>query len=166
MEPAETIPFPSPAPMQAPAPVALATSAANQSFAEMAAYVATGVAVVGFGKQLKSEGLEAGEPDSRAMDAAVRCTTEGIVIALGDAQVPWWAGMAVALGNLYLSMRMGAKPVDTRPTKQAEQQQAAAAAAAAPHTFGQAPAPERPDPRPPEQQQVGLMGLPPVRQTA
>lgn len=82
---------------------------ANRMFAKMAASAATSVAVISFTKLIQKEGLEPNEPGDDDVEAAERATEEGIALAVGDTEIPWWAGMALAYGNLFVSMRVGAK---------------------------------------------------------
>lgn len=112
--PLVSVPAPAETPLPAPGVRGEATGdppeRANRMFARMAAQAATSIAVISFGKIIAREGLEPQTPGDDDIEAAEKATEEGISIAVGDAAIPWWAGMALAYGNLYVTMRMGAKP--------------------------------------------------------
>lgn len=82
---------------------------ANRSFAKMASQVAAHVAVLAISDSIRKKGLEPNPPDDEDLEACAEQTETAFVRALGDAEVPWWAGMALAYGNLYVGMRVGAR---------------------------------------------------------
>ncbi len=79
------------------------------------AYVGTNVGVLAIRDSLKKSGLEPHEPDQDDVDRTTEATAEAIARALGDAAVPWWATLVASWGSLYLSMRMGARPIKVEP---------------------------------------------------
>jgi len=92
----------------------------NRSFANLMGYVGTNVGVLMIGDHLRKRGLEPKEPGPEDLDRTTDATAEAIVMAIGDAAIPWWGTLAAAWGNLYLAMRMGARRLS--PEEMAQQQ--------------------------------------------
>ena len=120
------------APDNAGGPPAGVTRQENQSFAKLVAYVGTNVGVLAIRDSLKKSGLEPHEPDPDDVERTTDATADAIARALGDAEIPWWGTLVAAWGSLYLSMRLGARPIKVdqlAPTANDNAGQAAAAAA-------------------------------------
>ena len=132
----------------APIPTPPLERAGNRSFAETTAYVAVNLGVTVIGDHLRRRKLEPREVSREDLDRTKETTADAIVRAVGDAEIPWWAGLAAAWGNLYLAMRVGATPlapaaaITTTTTEPASS--ATTTPAASP--LGQAPPPPRPPP--------------------
>ena len=92
----------------------------NRSFANLMGYVGTNVGVLVIGDHLRKRGLEPKEPGPEDLDRTTDATADAIVMAIGDAAIPWWGTLAAAWGNLYLAMRMGARRLT--PEEQAQRQ--------------------------------------------
>ena len=143
--PTPTPPTPGPA-QPAPAPP---ERAGNRSFAELAGYVAVNVGVVVIGDGIRKGGREPREVPQEDLDRTIAATSDAIVRGLGDMEVPWWAGLATAWGNLYLAMRVGAKPLEAASSPPAEPATTTTttattspAPALQPSPLGQAPPPQ------------------------
>jgi hypothetical protein len=127
----------------------------NRSFCQLVGYVSTNVGVLVIGDSIRRKGLEPSEPGPEDIERTTEATADALARAIGDAAVPWWAALACAWGNLYLSMRVGARPLSPeeiaqRESVQVDQQQAPPAPAppagtAAP-VIGQGVPPPRPRP--------------------
>lgn len=167
--PAPPLGTPPPAPLPPSSP-AWGPPPENQMFADVAGFVAPAIAVVAFTKSIEKDGkLRVRDVDPDAMEKAADITSRSIVRALGNTEVPWWAGLALAYANLYLNMRMGAERIDAPVPKQAGLEQAAAAAASSPAgPLGQAPQRKPPAPPPPPRPAPapGLSRLPTIQPTA
>lgn len=121
--------------------------AGNRSFAETAAYVTVNLGVVVIGDHLRRRKLEPREVSREDLDRTKETTADAIVRAVGDAEIPWWAGLCAAWGNLYLAMRVGATPLEPAAATSSSASTTAPPAPASP--LGQAP-PPKPPPPPPE----------------
>ena len=97
-----------PAPPQ-PAPLAPVERPGTRSFANLVGYVSANVGVAVIGDHLKRKGFEPHEPPPEDVDRAASATADAVVVAIGDAEVPWWGAVVASWGNLYLAMRVGAK---------------------------------------------------------
>lgn len=104
----EAAPAAPPAP--APAPV---RRAENELFSRLVGHVSTRIGVLLIRDHLRKRELEPEEPSEDDVERATDATADAIARALGDAEVPWWGGLACAWGNLYLTMRMGARKLET-----------------------------------------------------
>lgn len=159
--PAAAAPFlpppqtPAPTPPPAPPPPSPAESSGNRSFAKMAGYVSTNIGVAVIGDHLRRRRLEPREVSREDLERTEQATSDAIVRSLGDMEVPWWAGLATAWGNLYLAMRVGARPLPAADTTTAPSSAAAATTTTtttpppAPSPLGQVPPPRKPPPPPP-----------------
>jgi hypothetical protein len=111
--PVQGAPIPEPrigTPPAAPAP--LPDRDGNRSFAQLVGYVSANIGVAVIGDHLRKKGLEPHEPSAEDIDRTTEATADAIVVALGDMAVPWWGAICAAWGNLYLSMRVGAKRIE------------------------------------------------------
>ena len=98
----------SPKVLDVSAPAAPPTPEGNRSFASMAGYIAVNVGVSVIGDHIRRRGYEPREVSGEDLDRTTEATADAFARALGDLEVPWWAGLAAAWGNLYLAMRVGA----------------------------------------------------------
>ena len=171
VRPAPTTSSPPPPPPPAlatPTPTPPAERAGNRSAAEIIAYIGTNLGVVVIGNYCRRHGKEPRDPSHDDLDRTKEATADAIVRALGDAEVPWWLGLATAWGNLALSMWVGAKPL---PDADAAELAATTPTTPTPTTtttppspLGQAPPPRDPR-RPPPPPRGGAGGLPAVEAT-
>ena len=135
-------PVPPPAPATV-APTPPPEKSANRSFADMASYVAVnvGISVIGDSMRNKKPPLEPRELSQEDVDKTTKATADAIVRGLGDLEVPWWAGLVTAWGNLYLAMRVGAKPL--KPAESAPETSTTTTTTPPPSPLGQ-PIPRQP----------------------
>jgi hypothetical protein len=141
------------APVAAPASTPPAERSGNRAFSDMAAYVATNVGVTVLAGSIRRGKHEPREVPQEDLDRCKDATADAFVRALGDAEVPWWAGLATAWGNLYLAMRVGAKPLRPAPASSSSESPASSSSEspasrsapppAPPSPLGQGPPPPR-----------------------
>lgn len=118
--PPSTSPPPGPATVEHPPTPVLPAAAPSvssdvQTFAQIGGKAVTHVGVAICGGIIRRQGLEPQEPDDDDVDRLAAATAVGIQRHLGDREIPWWGPIVVGYSNLYMSMRLGAKPRRTGP---------------------------------------------------
>lgn len=93
----------------APTEIPPAPNTGTRTFCSIAARVGSGLGQMLMIDDIKRRGLKPRLPGDDDVELFHDSIEEGLREAFGDAPIPWWAGMVLGGGNLYLAMRLGAK---------------------------------------------------------
>jgi len=99
-----------PGPALVPPPIG--PSPEVQTFAGFASKTITAVGVSVIGGVIRRKRREPNEPDEDVIDRVNELQTQLIAERIGNQQIPTWAILVTAWGQLGLSMAMGAKPIE------------------------------------------------------
>lgn len=114
---------------QLPAPIG--PSPEVQTFAGFASQTITAVGVSVIGGIIRRKRREPNEPDDDVVERVNELQTQLIAERLGNQQIPTWAILMTAWGQLGMSMAMGAKPIEGGDNSPATPPPSAAGAPAA-----------------------------------
>lgn len=121
-----TAPLPGAGALPPAAPPLEQLPAENSSFCSLAGTLTANLAVIVCAASLRKSGIEPREPDEDDIEEAGESAASAYRRGLGDAPVPWWAGLCASFANLYIGMRVGGRKMS------ADEREASQAKAAAP----------------------------------